>query len=86
MFKVIVLGNSSVGKTSICNRFCGDRFEPGRATVGPEHMVKQMNIKGNNIRLEIWDLVGMDTSYFGINKNFCRDASGVIMVADVTNI
>ena len=38
------------------------------------------------MRLEIWDLVGMDTSYKGLNRNFCREAQGVIMVADISSI
>ena len=40
----------------------------------------------NEIRLEVWDLVGMDSSYKGLNRNFCRGADGVIMVADITNV
>ena len=87
MFKIILLGNSSVGKTSIVNRFIGDRFESDyTATVGPEFQAKIMNIRGNEIRLHVWDLVGMDTSYNCLNRNFCREANGVIMVGDITNI
>ena len=43
-------------------------------------------MQGNEVRLEVWDLVGMDTSYKGLNRNFCREAQGVIMVADIANI
>ena len=42
-------------------------------------------MQGNEVRLEVWDLVGMDTSYKGLNRNFCREAQGVIMVADIKN-
>lgn len=87
MFKIILLGNSSVGKTSIVNRFVGDRFESDyTATVGPEFQAKIMNIRGNEIRLHVWDLVGMDTSYNCLNRNFCREANGVIMVGDITSV
>ena len=43
-------------------------------------------MQGTDVRLEVWDLVGMDTSYKGLNRNFCREAQGVIMVADIANV
>ena len=86
-FKIIMLGNSSVGKTSIVNRFIGDRFlNDYKATIGPDYQFKLLQMQGNEVRLEIWDLVGMDTSYKGLNRNFCREAQGVIMVADITSL
>lgn len=44
-----------------------------------------MNINGNEVRLQIWDLVGMDTNFAGINKSFCRNSSGAIFVGDLTD-
>ena len=86
-FKIILLGNSSVGKTSIVNRFIGDRFQTDyKATIGPDYQFKLLQMQGNEVRLEVWDLVGMDTSYKGLNRNFCREAQGVIMVADIANL
>jgi small GTP-binding protein len=86
-FKIILLGNSSVGKTSIVNRFIGDRFQTDyKATIGPDYQFKLLQMQGNEVRLEIWDLVGMDTSYKGLNRNFCREAQGVIMVADISSL
>ena len=74
-FKIIMLGNSSVGKTSIVNRFIGDRFQQDcKATIGPDYQFKLLRMQGNEVRLEVWDLVGMDTSYKGLNRNFCREA------------
>ena len=86
MFKIIIIGNSAVGKTSIVNRFVGDRFDSHyKATIAADFQVKLLNIQGNEIRLQIWDLVGMDTNYNGINRSFCRNASGAILVADITD-
>jgi len=86
-FKIILLGNSSVGKTSIVNRFIGDRFQTDyKATIGPDYQFKLLQMQGNEVRLEVWDLVGMDTSYKGLNRNFCREAQGVIMVADIASL
>ena len=86
MFKIIVIGNSAVGKTSIVNRFVGDRFDHNyKATIAADFQVKILNIQGNEIRLQIWDLVGMDTTFAGINRSFCRNASGAILVGDITD-
>ena len=86
-FKIIILGNVSVGKTSIVNRFIGDRFlTEYKTTIGPDYQFKLLEMGGNEVRLEVWDLVGMDTSYKGLNRNFCREADGVIMVADITDM
>lgn len=86
MFKVIVIGNSAVGKTSIVNRFVGDRFDHNyRATIAADFQTKILHIKGNEIRLQIWDLVGMDTNFSGINRSFCRNSAGAILVGDLTD-
>lgn len=69
MFKIIVIGNSAVGKTSIVNRFVGNRFDHNyKATIAADFQVKILNLNGNEIRLQIWDLVGMDTNFAGMNK------------------
>ena len=45
MFKIIIIGNSAVGKTSIVNRFVGDRFETNyKATIAADFQVKLLNI------------------------------------------
>jgi len=86
-FKIIMLGNSNVGKTSIVGRFIGDRWSNDyKATIGPDYQFKLLQMQGSEVRLEVWDLVGMDTSYKGLNRNFCREAQGVIMVADITSM
>ena len=86
-FKIIMLGNVAVGKTSIVNRFIGDRFlSEYKATNGPDYQFKLLQMQNTEVRLEVWDLVGMDTSYKGLNRNFCREAQGVIMVADIENL
>jgi GTPase SAR1 family protein len=52
MFKIIVIGNSAVGKTSIVNRFVGDRFDHNyKATIAADFQVKILNLQGNEIRL-----------------------------------
>ena len=87
MFKIIVMGNSSVGKTSIVNRFVGDKFDlTHKATIAADFQTKHLNLHGNDIRLQIWDLVGMDTNFAAINRSFCRNASGALLVSDITDM
>ena len=87
MFKIIVIGNSAVGKTSIVNRFVGDRFDHNyRATIAADFQVKILNIADQQLRLQVWDLVGMDTNFASLNKQFCRHASGAILVGDICDM
>ena len=87
MIKLLVLGNSNGGKTQIINRFVSDRFDDEyRATIACDFSIKILNIDNNEIRLQLWDLQGQDRVIGGINKLFCKGASGALVVADITDI
>ena len=87
MIKLLVLGNSNAGKTQIINRFVSDRFDTEyKATIACDFSIKILNIDGNEIRLQLWDLQGQDRVVGGINKLFCKGASGAIVVGDITDI
>ena len=86
MIKILVIGNSFSGKTSIVNRFVKGEFESNyKATVACDFSLKILRIEENEIRLQLWDLVGQDHRVGGINKLFCRGSSGALVVADITN-
>ena len=86
MIKILVIGDSFSGKTSLVNRFISNKFDPNyKATVACDFSLKILKIEGNEIRLQLWDLVGQDARGAAINKVFCRGASGAIVVADITN-
>ena len=56
LFKVIVIGDSNVGKTCLTFRFCGGRFlEKSEATIGVDFREKQFEIEEERIKLQIWD-------------------------------
>ena len=76
------------GKSSVKDRFITDEFADNQyiATLGPDYQYKLVQLQGQELRLEVWDLVGMDTSYKGMNRNLCREAQGVLMLADITDI
>ncbi|XP_029897301.1 EF-hand calcium-binding domain-containing protein 4B [Aquila chrysaetos chrysaetos] len=84
LFKIIFVGNSSVGKTSFLRRFCEDRFFPGTAaTVGVDYNVKTITVDNTRVALQLWDTAGQER-YRSITKQFFRKADGVIVMYDIT--
>uniref|UniRef100_A0A8C3R833 Calcium release activated channel regulator 2A n=1 Tax=Cyanoderma ruficeps TaxID=181631 RepID=A0A8C3R833_9PASS len=67
LFKIIFVGNSSVGKTSFLRRFCEDRFFPGTAaTVGVDYNVRTVTVDHTQVALQLWDTAGQERSLFEI--------------------
>ena len=86
MLKILVIGNSYSGKTSIVNRFVQGKFDPNyKATVACDFSMKIIKMEETEFRLQLWDLVGQDSRVGGINKLFCRGALGALVVADISN-
>ncbi len=86
MLKILVIGQSNVGKTSIVNRFIQNKFESTyKATIACEFQTKLLNLGESEFRIQLWDLVGQDQRIGALNKLFCRGAMGAICVADITS-
>ncbi|XP_062913616.1 EF-hand calcium-binding domain-containing protein 4B [Mobula hypostoma] len=84
LFKIILIGNSSVGKSSVLRRFCGDGFYPGIcATVGIDYCVRTVNVAGSLLALQLWDTAGQER-FRSITKQFLRKVDGVVLVYDIT--
>ena len=82
--KILILGDSSVGKTSILLKYVDGYFPTIYvATIGVEYKIKQLNIKGLNINLQIWDTAGQER-FRGITQNFMKGADGIMYVYDIT--
>ena len=82
----IIIGDATVGKTSILNRFSDGTFNSNYlATVGLENITKDEIIDDKTIRIKIWDTAGQER-YKSLAKSFYRNAEGVILVYDVTNL
>jgi len=84
-FKILVVGDSGVGKTSFLSRICSKKlsydFEP---TIGCDYGLKVLkNFSGHQIRLQIWEVAGHD-KYVGLSRLYFKGASGVIVVSDIT--
>ena len=86
MIKLLIVGNSNAGKTQLINRFVtntfSDEFKP---TIACDFAIKILEIDGSQIRLQMWDIQGQDRVVGGINKLFCKGASGALVVADITD-
>uniref|UniRef100_A0A8C8HRX1 EF-hand domain-containing protein n=1 Tax=Oncorhynchus tshawytscha TaxID=74940 RepID=A0A8C8HRX1_ONCTS len=85
LFKIVLIGNSSVGKTSFLMRFCDDYFYPGTsATVGIDYSVKTITVDNSQVALQMWDTAGQER-YRSITKQFFRKADGVVVMYDITD-
>ncbi len=87
VYKVLLLGDSTVGKTCFLLRYCDKTFQDAHlSTIGLDYRVKTMTLKNNkNIKLQIWDTAGQDR-FRAITKNYYKGANGIILIYDVTNL
>ncbi|XP_064456051.1 ras-related protein Rab-18-like [Ornithodoros turicata] len=83
--KILIIGESNVGKSSLLLRFTDDVFDPGlAATIGVDFKVKTVSIDGNRAKLAIWDTAGSER-FRTLTPSYYRGAQGAILVYDVTN-
>ena len=83
--QLLIIGDSTVGKTSILSRFANGIFNSNYlATVGLDSFTKDEIIDDKTIRIKIWDTAGQER-YKSLTKGFFRNAEGVMLVYDVTN-
>ncbi|RXM30132.1 Ras-related protein Rab-18 [Acipenser ruthenus] len=82
--KLLIIGESSVGKSSLLLRFTDDKFDPELgSTIGVDFKVKSITSDGNNVKLAIWDTAGQER-FRTLTPSYYRGAQGVILVYDVT--
>ncbi|XP_065807166.1 EF-hand calcium-binding domain-containing protein 4B isoform X2 [Labrus bergylta] len=84
LFKVVLVGNSSVGKTSLLRSFCEGRFHSTTtATVGIDYSVKTLTLDNMQVAIQLWDTAGQER-FRSITKQFFRKADGVVLMYDIT--
>ena len=84
MFKVVLVGDSFVGKTNIMSKYLKNEFhEDSKATVGVEFGSKQFNVEGHSIKAQIWDTAGQER-YKSITSAYYKGAKGAFIVYDIT--
>ena len=86
VFKIIIVGNSTVGKSSLLNKFIDNNFnDTYSTTIGVEFGVKHITVNDSvPIKLQIWDTAGQER-FRSIIQSYFRNASGCIVAYDVTN-
>jgi Ras-related protein Rab-7A len=85
LFKIIILGDSGVGKTSLMNQYVNNRFtQQYRATVGADFMAKEVTIDDRVVTLQIWDTAGQER-FQSLGGAFYRGADCCVLTYDITN-
>ncbi|RXK41030.1 GTP-binding protein ryh1 [Tremella mesenterica] len=84
-FKLVFLGEQSVGKTSLITRFMYDTFDNTyQATIGIDFLSKTMYLEDRTVRLQLWD-TGNQERFRSLIPSYIRDSSVAVIVYDITN-
>ncbi|CAF1015228.1 unnamed protein product [Adineta steineri] len=84
-FKLVFLGEQSVGKTSLITRFMYDSFDNTyQATIGIDFLSKTMYLEDRTVRLQLWDTAGQER-FRSLIPSYIRDSTVAVVVYDVTN-
>lgn len=84
-FKIIIVGSSSVGKSSLLMRYIHNEFKPQHyPTIGLEFFSKRIEVDGVKIKLQVWDTAGQET-FQSIVRNFYKNSDAAFIVYSVTD-
>ncbi|ADM12253.2 GTP-binding protein [Encephalitozoon intestinalis ATCC 50506] len=84
-YKIIVLGESDVGKTCLLHKYKEDDFKQSlMTTIGVDTVSKSIVLNGKNIMLNIWDTAGQER-FFSITKSYYRNADGILLIFDISD-
>ena len=85
-FKILLLGDSSVGKTCFLKRYTDNTFQDAYlSTIGFDFKYKSITLKnGKTVKVQLWDTAG-EERFRTIAKSYYRGAHGIILIYDVTN-
>ena len=86
LYKILLLGDSSVGKTCFLMRYADNTFqEIHMSTIGLDYKLKNVQLDdGKIVKVQIWDTAGQDR-FRSITKNYYKGAHGIILIYDVTS-
>lgn len=85
-FKLVFLGEQSVGKTSLITRFMYDSFDSTyQATIGIDFLSKTMYLEDRTVRLQLWDTAGQER-FRSLIPSYIRDSTVAVVVYDITNV
>ena len=85
LFKFIIIGDSSVGKSNLLLRYLNDKFEDEyQATIGVEFGAKNLEINNINYRIQLWDTAGQE-QFLSITRAYYQNSVCAIVVYDISN-
>lgn len=85
LFKVVLIGDSGVGKSNLLSRFTRNEFcLESKSTIGVEFATRSVQIDGKTIKAQIWDTAGQER-YRAITSAYYRGAVGALLVYDITS-
>ncbi|GAB5364124.1 hypothetical protein AAMO2058_000942100 [Amorphochlora amoebiformis] len=86
LMKILLLGDSGVGKTCLALRFVGEKFQKSfKVTVGIDFKVKEFYVDGKPVKVQIWDTAGQER-FRSVATSYYRKAAGVVLVYDINNL
>ena len=86
LYKILLLGDSSVGKTCFLMRYTDNTFqEIHMSTIGLDYKLKNVQLDdGKMVKIQIWDTAGQDR-FRSITKNYFKGAHGIVLLYDITD-
>lgn len=85
MAKVIIIGDSGIGKTVLITRFCESTFKESYvATIGVDFKIKTMTVGNRRYKLQIWDTAGQER-FKNITQTYYKGAAGIILTYSITD-
>ncbi|XP_047338526.1 ras-related protein RABA2a [Impatiens glandulifera] len=84
LFKVVLIGDSGVGKSNLLSRFTRNEFcLESKSTIGVEFATRTLEVEGRTVKAQIWDTAGQER-YRAITSAYYRGALGALLVYDIT--
>ncbi|XP_074572261.1 ras-related protein RABA5d-like [Curcuma longa] len=84
LFKVVIIGDSAVGKSNLLSRYARNEFNPhSKATIGVEFQTQSMDIDGKEVKAQIWDTAGQER-FRAVTSAYYRGAFGALLVYDIS--
>ncbi|KAL0906664.1 hypothetical protein M5K25_025177 [Dendrobium thyrsiflorum] len=84
LFKVVIIGDSAVGKSNLLSRYARNEFNiNSKATIGVEFQTQSLDIDGREVKAQIWDTAGQER-FRAVTSAYYRGAVGALVVYDIS--